>query len=248
MELKALEEYLNTLLRVTDYHDYCPNGVQVEGRTEINRLVTGVTASLALLEAAVEAGADAVLVHHGYFWKGERSPITGIKKRRLQLLLTHNLSLIAYHLPLDGHRELGNNAQLGRHWGLTPNRYCGDHALVAVADLSHPLSMEQILTTLTTDLNRPPLRLEGDGRVIRSVAWCSGGAQDYFEAAIEAGADLFITGEVSEPVFHLVQESGVAYIAAGHHATERYGIAALGDHLAKHWGIAHRFIDLHNPI
>ncbi|QEP44704.1 Nif3-like dinuclear metal center hexameric protein [Ectothiorhodospiraceae bacterium BW-2] len=248
MLLSELCRYLDQLLCVAQFKDYAPNGLQVEGRGEVLRLVTGVSASLSLIEAAVARGADAILVHHGYFWRGEAAVITGVKKRRLQQLLRHDMSLLAYHLPLDAHPELGNNAQLGRRWQLEPVSYCGEGDLVAVAQLPEPVSLSSLASRIGHDLGRAVQVLLGDGRGVQRVAWCSGGAQSYFQAAIEAGADCFISGEVSEPCFYLAQESGVAYLAAGHHATERYGVQAVGERLSQQFDLTVQFVDSDNPV
>jgi len=247
-----LELYLNDLLQVGKFRDYCPNGLQVEGRRKIERIATGVTASLALLEAALEWGADAVLVHHGYFWKNESAPITGQKYRRLRTLLSNDLNLFAYHLPLDAHPELGNNVQLGQRFGWIVDRRVGgsglDTDLICMATLSMPVSLEGLTAQVARTLNREPLVIGEPDREIRRVAWCTGGAQGYFDAAIAAGADVYLSGEISEPTTHLARESGVAYIAAGHHATERYGVQAVGAHLADAFDLRHLFIDIDNPV
>jgi len=252
MDRIELELYLNDLLQVGKFRDYCPNGLQVEGRRKIERIATGVTASLALLEAALEWGADAVLVHHGYFWKNESAPITGQKYRRLRTLLSNDLNLFAYHLPLDAHPELGNNVQLGQRFGWIVDRRVGgsglDTDLICMATLSMPVSLEGLTAQVARTLNREPLVIGEPDREIRRVAWCTGGAQGYFDAAIAAGADVYLSGEISEPTTHLARESGVAYIAAGHHATERYGVQAVGAHLADAFDLRHLFIDIDNPV
>lgn len=242
-----LETYLSGLLAVDRFRDYGPNGLQVEGRREIRRLVSGVTASLALIEAAVQAEADALLVHHGLFWRGQDGRVTGWMKRRLQLLLQHDINLYAYHLPLDAHPELGNNARLGALLEFQPEGRFGENDLGCLGTPSRPLATEELAALLQSRLSRAPLVVPGDGRAIRRVAWCTGGAQGYFEAAIAAGADAYLTGEISEPQAHYARESGVAYFACGHHASERYGAEALGRHVADRFGLEHRFIDIDNP-
>ena len=243
-----MTRYLDELLDATRFADYGPNGLQVEGRAEVRHLVSGVTASLALIEAAAADGADALLVHHGLFWRGQDGRVTGWMKQRLAALLRHDISLIAYHLPLDAHPTLGNNAQLARVLGWTPQGNFGDKALGCIGQPAQPdTSATALAADIGTRLQRTPLLVEGDGRPIRRVAWCTGGAQGYFEAAIAAGADLYLTGEISEPQAHYARESGVAYIACGHHASERYGAMALGAHVAEHYGISHRHIDIDNP-
>lgn len=243
-----LSAYLDGLLEVARFRDYCPNGLQVEGRAEVRRIVCGVTASQALIEAAVTQGADALLVHHGWFWKGEDGRVTGFRKRRLQTLLVHDINLFAYHLPLDGHGELGNNAQLAARFGWTVDRHFGEYELGCLAVLPAPTFAGEIAQAVQQVLGRTPLLLGDAQRPVRRVAWCSGGAQDWFEAAINAGADLFLSGEASEQTTHLARESGVPYLAAGHHATERYGVMALGAHLAEHCGLTCDFVDIENPV
>ena len=248
MDRKEIELYLNGLLEVDRFRDYCPNGLQVEGRQHVAHLVTGVTASLALLEAAVDAQADAVLVHHGYFWKNEDARIVGQKQRRLQTLLCHDLNLFAYHLPLDAHPEFGNNVSLGQRLGLTADGRFGEGELGWAGRLPVDMKLPELAAHVQAILQRVPLVIEGDGRTVRRIGWCTGGAQGYFEAAVAAGVDVFISGEISEQTTHLARESGVAYIAAGHHATERYGVQALGGHLAQRFGLRHTFIDIPNPV
>jgi dinuclear metal center YbgI/SA1388 family protein len=252
-----IESHLAALLAVDRFKDYGPNGLQVEGRAEVVRVVSGVTASLALIEAAVAHGADAILVHHGLFWRGQDGCISGWLRRRLALLLAHEINLFAYHLPLDAHSELGNNAQLGLRLGLRADARFGEQDLGFIGpaagvadggvDVADRTDAAALARRVGLALGRTPLLLPGDGRLLRRVAWCSGGAQGYFEAAIAAGADAFITGEVSEPQAHIARETGVAFLACGHHATERYGAPALGDHLAARFGLQHRFIEIDNP-
>lgn len=248
MDRKEIELYLNGLLEVDRFRDYCPNGLQVEGRQQVSHIVTGVTASLALLEAAVRARADAVLVHHGYFWKNEDARIVGQKQRRLQTLLRNDLNLFAYHLPLDAHPEFGNNASLGQQLGLTADGRFGEDGLGWAGRLPLDMRLPELAAHVQAILQRAPLVIEGDGRTIRRIGWCTGGAQGYFEAAVAAGVDVYISGEISEQTTHLARESGVAYIAAGHHATERYGVQALGGHLSERFGLQHTFIDIPNPV
>jgi len=219
----------------------------VEGRANVSRVVSGVTASLALIDAAIAAGADALLVHHGLFWRGQDGRITGWMRQRVARLLANDISLFAYHLPLDAHPELGNNAQLGRRLGLVADGRFGEQELGFIGAAGDAHSAATLAERIGLRLGRTPLLLPGDGRALRRIAWCSGGAQGHFEAAIAAGADAFLTGEVSEPQAHLARETGVAFLACGHHATERYGVQALGAHLAAQFGLAHQFIDIDNP-
>ena len=248
MALRAeIESHLAALLAVDRFKDYGPNGLQVEGHTEVRRLVSGVTASLALIEAAVADGADAMLVHHGLFWRGQDGRITSWLRQRLALLLAHGINLYAYHLPLDAHATLGNNAQLGLRLGLVADSHFGEQDLGFIGPASALADAPALAGRIGAALGRIPLLLVGDGRPLRRVAWCTGAAQGFFEAAIAAGADAFITGELSEPQAHIARETGVAFLACGHHATERYGAAALGEHLAARFGLQHRFIDIDNP-
>lgn len=234
------------LLQPDRFKDYGPNGLQVEGRTDIRHVVSGVTASLALIEAAIADGADAILVHHGLFWRGQDGRVTGWMKQRLQRLLAHDINLLAYHLPLDAHPEWGNNAQLGRVLGWAADARFGEQEL----GFSAPAAFDDaaaLAAHVSAVLGRPVTTVAGGEAPIRRVGWCTGGAQGYFESAIAAGVDAFITGEISEPQAHLARETGVAFIAAGHHATERYGAPALAAHVAGLCGVSHRFIEIDNP-
>ncbi|SAL69240.1 metal-binding protein [Caballeronia terrestris] len=248
MDRIELELYLNNLLQIERFRDYCPNGLQVEGSRRVHKIATGVTASLAFLEAAVEWGADAVLVHHGYFWKNEAPQVTGRKYRRLRTLIANDLNLFAYHLPLDSHPELGNNAQIGARLGLIADGRFGEQDLGWIAPLPMPLSLEHFTASVEISLGRKPLVLGDGNRELRRVAWCTGGAQGFFDDAIAAGADVYLSGEVSEQTTHIAAESGVAYLAAGHHATERFGVQAVGAHVSEHFDIEHLFIDIDNPV
>ncbi|QGM22168.1 Nif3-like dinuclear metal center hexameric protein [Spiribacter sp. 2438] len=246
----ALTDYLHERLSVAKIADYCPNGLQVEGRANIQRLVTGVTASKRFLDAAIDAGADAVLVHHGYFWKGESPCLTGAKAERIRCLLRNDISLLAYHLPLDVHAEWGNNACLARLLDISVTGQVdagGVEGLLWHGQLAEPLPVDGFVRRVALALDRPPLMVgEGPERVQR-VAWCSGGGQGFISAAADLGVDLYLSGEISEPTTHLAREAGMHYLAAGHHATERGGVQALGEHLAEAFGLEHRFIDDPNP-
>ncbi len=248
MLLNDLRDYNASLLQTSLFKDYCPNGIQVEGRAEVRRIATGVTASQQLLDEAIAWGADAILVHHGYFWRNEDVAITGIKKRRIAQLLRNDVSLLAYHLPLDAHAELGNNAQLGTLLGLLEQGRFGEQNIACLGSLEQPKLLSQFTQQIAHDLQRNPQVIGSPSKVIKKVAWCSGGAQGYFEAAIAQGVDAYITGEISEPNFHLANETGVVFIAAGHHATERLGIQALGQNLSKQFGLEHQFFDQNNPV
>ena len=243
-----LDSYLNTLLEVGKFRDYGPNGLQVEGKPEVHKLVSGVTASRALIEAAIEQKADAVLVHHGLFWKGHDGRLTGWLKARVELLITHGINLFAYHLPLDAHPVYGNNAQLGAKLKFIDDGRFGDQDLGFIGSPAQPLTAAALNALLTFRLGRPPVMVDGrDGQVINRVAWCTGGAQGYFEDAIAAGAEAYITGEISEPQAHLARETGVTFIACGHHASERYGAPAIAAHVAEKFGLEHQFIEIDNP-
>lgn len=245
-----LLQLLNNKLESGRVRDYCPNGLQVEGKAQVRKILTGVTASQALLDRAVAEQADAVLVHHGYFWKSEASEITGMKKRRLQTLLQHDISLFAYHLPLDIHPELGNNAQLGALLGFQNISALASVEPVGVVrqtQLAEALTLADVVARLQQQLQRPVFAHDAGIGEIRHIAWCTGGGQGYIDAAAAAGAQLFISGEVSEQTIHSANELGIHFIAAGHHATERYGVKALGEWLAAQTGIEVQFVDLYNP-
>ena len=248
MRRTELETYLNQYLDVSRFRDYCPNGLQVEGRAEVRRIVSGVTASLALLRAAVERGADAVLVHHGYFWRGEDPRVTGMRRERLALLLKNELNLFAFHLPLDAHAEVGNNIQLARVLELPYAGRFGEQDLGAHGAFARPPTLGELARRIAERLERVPQIIGDEAQPVHRVAWCTGAAHNYLEDAVRIGADAYISGEISEQTVHLARESGVAYIAAGHHATERYGVQALGEHLAGHFGVTHHFIDIANPV
>jgi dinuclear metal center YbgI/SA1388 family protein len=242
-----IASYLSALLQTSSFKDYGPNGLQVEGRAEVQRLVSGVTASRALIDAAIDARADAVLVHHGLFWRGHQGPVTGWLKQRLSPLLAHDINLLAYHLPLDAHPEFGNNAQFGQRLGWLADARFGEQDLGFIGSLLQPITLSALARQIELTLGRVPTVVPGDGRALRRIAWCTGGAQSYFESAIAAGADAFVTGEISEPQAHIARETGVTFVACGHHASERFGAPALGEHLAQRFGVEHRFIDVDNP-
>ncbi|HRD50049.1 MAG: Nif3-like dinuclear metal center hexameric protein [Candidatus Competibacter sp.] len=252
MQLSELVAYADRLLAVENFSDYCPNGLQVQGRAEVRTLVGGVTACQALLDAAIERQADALLVHHGYFWKGEDPRIVGIRYHRLRALLRHDLSLLAYHLPLDAHPLYGNNIQLAARLNLIVEGGFGPPgrgpAIGCVGALAQPASGPEFAARIAATLGRQPLHLPGAAPLIRRLAWCTGAAQSYLETAIDQDVDAFLTGEISEPTVHLARESGLHYFAAGHHATERYGVQALGAHLAERFALNFTFVDIANPV
>lgn len=243
-------KYLEQALDINRFRDYCPNGMQVEGRADIKTIVTGVTASLALIEAAIDVNADAILVHHGYFWRGEDARVVGPKQKRLKLLLSRDISLFAYHLPLDMHPDLGNNAQLGRRLGFVPGGRFGEDNLgwLGVPAAPAAKTVGDLARIVERQLGRVPLLIGDAEQPLGTIGWCTGAAQNLLSDAIAAGATVYLSGEISEPTVHLARESGVAYLACGHHATERYGIQALGQHLAEAFGIEHHFIDVTNPV
>jgi dinuclear metal center YbgI/SA1388 family protein len=243
-ERDAIVAYCARRLDVERFDDYCPNGLQVEGRSAVRCIVSGVTASQALLEAAVDAGADLVLVHHGYFWRGEPAPVVGMKAGRLRRLLSADINLLAYHLPLDAHPELGNNRRLAEVLGFAGGAPVG--GLVWGATLDLPLDTDALAARIQERLDRAPT-VVGPRHPVTRVAWCTGAAQGMIEEAAAAGFDAFVSGEISEQTQHQANELGITYYAAGHHATERYGVQALGEELAAEFGVTHRFVDLDNP-
>lgn len=242
-----LRSHLDAMLQVDRFQDYGPNGLQVEGGESITTLVSGVTASLALIEAATRLRADALLVHHGLFWRGQDGRVVGWIKRRLHALLGAGINLFAYHLPLDAHAEVGNNAQLGARIGLVANARFGEQELGFIGPAGDLVTLPMLGQRIESALGRVPTIVPGDGRRLARIGWCTGGAQGYLEAAVAAGADAFLTGEISEPQAHIARETGVAFVACGHHATERYGVQALGAHLAARFGLVHTYVDVDNP-
>jgi dinuclear metal center YbgI/SA1388 family protein len=247
VERNQVETWFNQVLEPQRFKDYGPNGLQVEGGMAISHVVSGVTASLALIEAAVAVHADAIVVHHGLFWRGQSGCVTGWMKQRLQTLLKHDINLFAYHLPLDAHPQWGNNAQLAQRLGWQPDgQYFGDQSL-GWTGLVPPQPLGDLVQSVAKVLERAPVVVGNLERSVRRVGWCSGGAQGYFEAAIEAGVDVFLTGEISEPQAHVARETGVAFMACGHHATERYGAPALAQAAADALGLRHTWIEVDNP-
>lgn len=250
LQRDTLLNELNNLLQPQFFKDYAPNGLQVQGRDAIQTLVSGVTASRALIERAIALNADAIFVHHGYFWKSEDPTITGMKFQRVKALIDHGINLFAYHLPLDAHPELGNNAQLAKvlgfriEGGLQPGE---PRPIGNVGSLAQSLALEQLGAQVAEKLGRPPLLVRGGDHPIRRIAWCTGGAQGYIEQAVALGADAYLSGEISEQTVHIARECGIHYIAAGHHATERFGAPAVGRYLAERFGLTHHFADIDNP-
>lgn len=250
VELKELVAYTNDLLEIDRFQDYCPNGLQVEGKLQIQRLISGVTASQALIDAAIERQADAILVHHGYFWRGEDACIVGLKQRRIKRLLEHDINLLAYHLPLDAHPVYGNNVQLGKRLQLTVEGQFGPDspAIGLYGRLAEPMLAVDFADHLGVLLERRALHIPANGKAIQSIAWCTGAAQGYIEQAIALGVDAYLTGEASEQTVHLAREGGIHFYAAGHHATERDGARALAEHLAQQFNLEQHFVDIPNPV
>jgi len=246
---QELSKYIHQLLAVDRFKDYCPNGLQVQGKDDILRIVTGVTASQALIEEAIEAKADALIVHHGWFWKNDEAPIVGQLHQRLKLLMKHDINLFAYHLPLDAHELWGNNAQLGQRLGLIAQERFGDQQLgwLGQAPEGGFADARALAAHVQSVLGREVVCVAAKQGPLRRIAWCTGGAQGYFESAIAAGAEAFITGEISEPQAHYARECGVTYVACGHHASERYGVQAVAQQVAAQLGLAHTFVDIDNP-
>jgi len=245
---QTLEQWLNNTLSTAAFNDYCPNGLQVQGKPTISHIISGVTASQALIDVAAQRAADALLVHHGWFWKGEDPRVLGTRKRRLAALLTHDINLLAFHLPLDAHPVLGNNAQLARVLGLVAEPATTSNGLLWFGSMPGANTLGQIASRVEQRLSRLPLVIGAEGFAVQRVAWCTGAAQNMLEQAINGGAQVFITGEISEPTVHLAREAGVGFISAGHHATERYGVQALGQAIAQEFGIQVDFVDLDNPV
>lgn len=251
MNNRKLANKLDQFLEIHQFKDYCPNGLQVEGKEQIQKVVTGVTASQALIDAAIKKGADAIVVHHGYFWKGEAQEIVGMKFKRIKALLDNGTNLYAYHLPLDVHEELGNNAQLAKLLGITNRRPLepwDKRSVGRVGKFEEPISPTDLSALINTQLEREPLWIDGGKKEIKSIAWCTGGGQDYITMAAEQGIDAFISGEISERTVHIAKEMGIHYFAAGHHATERYGIKALGEWMNQEMELDVEFIDIDNPV
>ena len=248
MRLSDLCNFCNTFLNVGDFEDYCPNGLQVEANPEVERIVSGVTASQALIDAAIETGADTLLVHHGYFWKGEAQPISGIKGQRIRSLIQNRINLLAFHLPLDAHPEVGNNVQLAKVMGWKVADNFGEQGLIFEGSPQTPVSACELVEALDTRLNTQSLLIEGGEHRVERLAWCTGAAQGFIEAAAARGVDAFISGEVSEQTTHVARESGLHYIAAGHHATERYGVQALAAEIASRFDVEQQFVDIPNPV
>jgi dinuclear metal center YbgI/SA1388 family protein len=250
VDLATLVAYCDKLLEKDRFHDYGPNGLQLEGKTSVERLICGVTATQALIDEAIVQRADAILVHHGFFWKGENPCILGMKKKRLQALMQHDISLLAYHLPLDAHPVYGNNARLAKLLNISVEGTFGDSQppIGMYGKFAEPLNSTALNTLISTRLNRTPQHIEGASETIHSIAWCSGAAQNYIEQAAQLGVDAFISGEISEQTVHVARELGIHYFAAGHHATETGGVMAMAEHLAEEFELESQFINIPNPV
>ena len=251
MNTNELEQYIQELLDIGRFQDYAPNGLQVEGRPEIQTIATAVSASLNVIEQAIEKGVDALLVHHGYFWKGESAQIRGIKKNRLSALIKSDMNLFAYHLPLDAYRPWGNNASIAQKLGanvtdvLPWNR---QENLLWIGELPDAQSPSKFLEQLKALYGPQAVHVDVGRHSIKRIAWCSGGAQDVMEEALVYPIDAFITGEFSERTYYLAKESNVHFYAIGHYASEKDGIFHLGQHLSHQFGLQHIFIDEPNPF
>ncbi|PVV14864.1 MAG: Nif3-like dinuclear metal center hexameric protein [gamma proteobacterium symbiont of Ctena orbiculata] len=248
IDLLSLESYCNEVLQVDEFNDYCPNGLQVEAAQQVEKLMLGVTACQALIQAAEEWGADALLVHHGYFWKGEGLALRGLKANRVGALFRQRTALLAYHLPLDAHQTYGNNRQLGERLGLLPANPVAEGSLIWQTSLSEPISVTELTQRIADRLHRRPTHIAPNERPLKRIGWCTGAAQDAILEAAGQGLDAYISGEISEQTVHLARELGIHYFAAGHHATERYGVQALGRHLAERFSLEYRFVDVENPV
>jgi dinuclear metal center YbgI/SA1388 family protein len=251
MNNKKLANKLDQFLEIHQFKDYCPNGLQIEGKAEVKKIITGVTACQELIDFACAENADAIVVHHGFFWKGESQQIVGMKYKRIKALLENGINLYAYHLPLDVHPELGNNAQLARLLDITDRRSLepwDKRSVGRVGKFEEAISPEQLSARIESVLARKPLHIDGGKQQIKSVAWCTGGGQDYITIAAEQGIDAFISGEISERTVHIAREMGIHYYAAGHHATERYGVQALGEWLQDELALDVQFVDINNPV
>lgn len=251
MNNRKLANKLDQLLEIHQFKDYCPNGLQIEGAEEVKKIITGVTANQALIDFAIAESADAIIVHHGFFWKGERQEIVGMKYKRIKALIENGINLYAYHLPLDVHPQWGNNAQLAQLLNITDRRPLepwDKRSLGRVGKFAQPLTGELLAERIESVLARKPLHIEGGSKEIKTVAWCTGGGQDYITIAAEQGIDAFISGEISERTVHIATEMGIHYFAAGHHATERYGVQALGEWIATELDLDVQFKDIDNPV
>lgn len=250
-KLTDIVDYADQLLNIRRFSDYCPNGLQIEGASQVTKIASAVTASLSAVEQAADWGAQVLLVHHGYFWKSEPAVITGMKQKRIRTFMQADMSLLAYHLPLDAHPEVGNNAQLGMRMGIHSSAplFPEEKASVGqVGELDEPADITQWLAKIETVLGRKVQHIEASHARIQKIAWCTGAAQQFIEQAVTMGADVYLSGEISEQTVHVARECGIHYVAAGHHATERYGVQALGSHLADRFALQHQYLEIENPV
>lgn len=247
---EQLASWCHDYLSADEFKDYCPNGLQVDAGQPIEHVLTGVTACEALIDEAIDKKAQAILVHHGYFWKGESYPLVGMKGKRIRKLMQNGISLIAYHLPLDAHPMIGNNAILASELGLeiTGALYPEEKYPVGNVAVCQEMTPSQLADKIYHVLQRKPLHLSGGQPILSKVALCTGGAQDMIEQAAKMGCHAFISGEVSERTTHIARELNIDYFACGHHATERGGIKALGELIQKEFGIQTTFVDIDNPV
>ena len=250
-KLQDIIQWCDQTLKSTEFKDYAPNGLQIEGKTEVRKILAAVTASQDAIDAAIRENADLLLVHHGYFWKGEAYPITGMRGKRIKSLIQHDISLLAYHLPLDSHPSLGNNAaiadllKLERIEALDPSER---HPIGNIGYLNQPMPVEEFKKFVSEKLKFDAIHLPADKTMIEKVGFCTGGAQDFIVKAAEQGCDAYISGEVSERTFYEAKELGVHYFACGHHATERYGVQRLGQAISEQFDIEYVYFELNNPI
>jgi len=250
MKNTELEKYINDLLVTSRYDDMCPNGMQVEGRTRINKIVTGVSACVELFDEALERNADSILVHHGVIWNFERPLYKGGYKKRIKILLENDINLFAYHLPLDGDLTYGNNAVIAKLLGVENiqpfDEYKG--AYIGWSGTFKNMAPDQLFKKVKQHINPEAIIFPFGPKKINSIGIISGGAQKEIKEAVLQGLDCFLTGEVSEHIYHYAKEEGIHFIAAGHHATEVFGVQALGKHLQDNFGIDVEFLNIHNPV
>ena len=250
-KLQDIIQWCDQTLKSSEFKDYAPNGLQIEGKTEVRKILAAVTASQDAIDAAIRENADLLLVHHGYFWKGEAYPITGMRGKRIKSLIQHDISLLAYHLPLDSHPSLGNNAaiadllKLERIEALDPSER---HPIGNIGYLNQPMPVEEFKKFVSEKLKFDVTHLPADKNMIEKVGFCTGGAQDFIVKAAEQGCDAYISGEVSERTFYEAKELGIHYFACGHHATERYGVQRLGQAISEQFDIEYVYFELNNPI
>lgn len=241
-----LEKIINEYLKINQYKDCVPNGLQVEGVSIVKKIITGVTASQDLIDQSIKLKTDAIIVHHGFFWKNEPVQILNMKKKRIKKLLCNNINLYSYHLPLDAHPIVGNNAQLGNLINIKKISYICP--ILPIGQLDKSIKPKKFRKKLQKKFKKKPFYIENKEKKIKKIAWCTGSGQNLLEKAAQAGADAFVTGEVSEKIFHIAKEMNINFYSLGHHTTEIYGIQALGEWLKKKYGFLVNFINIFNPI